>query len=72
MKLRMLVSLAGTPSLAPGDVVDRPAAVAKVWIAEQLAAPVREAGREAAVAPPAPEAAAARPRKARSRKRAGA
>jgi len=48
----------------PGDVIDVSAAVAKAWVADQLAVLVREAPVEAAVVAPPPEVAVARPKRA--------
>lgn len=48
MKVRMLTNIAGTPSYHTGEVVDLETEIAKVWIKEGLAAPVREESTEKA------------------------
>ena len=56
MRVRMLTSICGQPPRQPGDILDLADGIARVWIAEGLAAPVRDAEAEQAIAEPTGEA----------------
>jgi hypothetical protein len=67
MKIVMQTSMAGGHSLAYGEIVDLPDAIATAWIEAGIAAPVTEpapAEIQEATAPAAPERATTRRRKA--------
>lgn len=69
MKIVMKTSMAGGHTLIPGQIVEMPEAIALAWIAADIAAPApvepaEPAPIEEAIAPPAPERATTRRRKA--------
>ena len=61
MRVRMLTSICGQPPRQPGDLVDLDDRIARAWIQDGLAAPVRQGEAEQMIAEPQGEATTSEP-----------